>query len=122
MAIVFKFPPWVSCFRIMFSPVSLNERFSDLQLDQLNVQAILGIGGFGKVQLVTLVGDRSMSFALKVMTKSHIVETRQQQHILNEKTIMMEANNIFIVKLYKTFKGSVSVLSCVLLFCSFVLC
>jgi len=38
------------------------------------------------------------------MKKHHIVETRQQQHILNERKIMAECNCDFIVKLYKTFK------------------
>lgn len=69
------------------------------------MQATLGIGGFGRVELVTLGDDRTHSFALKVMKKAQIVETRQQQHILNEKQIMLESNCAFIVKLYKTFKG-----------------
>jgi cGMP-dependent protein kinase len=67
--------------------------------------ATLGVGGFGRVELVTLATDQTKSFALKVMKKAQIVETRQQQHIISEKQIMMESNSNFIVKLYKTFKG-----------------
>lgn len=57
------------------------------------------------MELVTLTDNKSVSFALKIMKKAQIVETRQQQHILNEKQIMLESNCNFIVKLYKTFKG-----------------
>ncbi|KPM10667.1 cGMP-dependent protein kinase, isozyme 2 forms cD4/T1/T3A/T3B-like protein [Sarcoptes scabiei] len=66
----------------------------------------LGVGGFGRVELVTLRENKSISFALKIMKKAQIVETRQQQHILNEKRIMLESNCNFIVKLYKTFKDN----------------
>lgn len=41
-----------------------------------------------------------------MMKKQHIVETKQQTHIINERQIMMEANNAFVVKLYKTYKDA----------------
>lgn len=83
----------------------LEEQFESIKLSDLRVVSTLGVGGFGRVELVTLSSDSQRSFALKVMKKAQIVETRQQQHILSEKTIMMEANCPFIVKLFKTFKG-----------------
>uniref|UniRef100_A0A8D8Y431 cGMP-dependent protein kinase n=1 Tax=Cacopsylla melanoneura TaxID=428564 RepID=A0A8D8Y431_9HEMI len=82
----------------------LNEEFRSLRLSDLRVITTLGVGGFGRVELVQIAGDSSRSFALKQMKKSQIVETRQQQHIMSEKEIMGEANCDFIVKLYKTFK------------------
>lgn len=82
----------------------LNEEFRSLRLSDLRVITTLGVGGFGRVELVQIAGDPSRSFALKQMKKSQIVETRQQQHIMSEKEIMGEANCDFIVKLYKTFK------------------
>lgn len=82
----------------------INEQFRDVSLSDLRVLATLGVGGFGRVELVQIVSDPSRSFALKQMKKSQIVETRQQQHIMSEKEIMGEANCQFIVKLYKTFK------------------
>ncbi|KAM8716277.1 hypothetical protein ACLKA7_003201 [Drosophila subpalustris] len=82
----------------------INEEFRDLNLTDLRVIATLGVGGFGRVELVQTNGDSSRSFALKQMKKSQIVETRQQQHIMSEKEIMGEANCQFIVKLFKTFK------------------
>ncbi|XP_050488533.1 cGMP-dependent protein kinase, isozyme 2 forms cD5/T2 isoform X3 [Bombus huntii] len=82
----------------------LNEEFRDLRLQDLRPLATLGVGGFGRVELVQIVGDSSRSFALKQMKKAQIVETRQQQHIMSEKRIMGEADCDFVVKLFKTFK------------------
>nr|ACX46913.1 cGMP-dependent protein kinase foraging protein [Mythimna separata] len=82
----------------------LNEEFANLRLSDLRIIATLGIGGFGRVELVQIQSDSSRSFALKQMKKAQIVETRQQQHIMSEKEIMSEMNCEFIVKLYKTFK------------------
>lgn len=82
----------------------INEEYRDVRLTDLRVIATLGVGGFGRVELVQLQNDNSRSFALKQMKKSQIVETRQQQHIMSEKEIMGEANCQFIVKLFKTFK------------------
>lgn len=50
-------------------------------------QATLGVGGFGRVELVTFKKkvDDVKSFALKIMKKKQIMETRQQTHILSEK-------------------------------------
>lgn len=82
----------------------INEEFRDVKLADLRILATLGVGGFGRVELVQIAGDPTRSFALKQMKKSQIVETRQQQHIMSEKEIMGEANCDFIVKLFKTFK------------------
>ncbi|XP_020296618.1 cGMP-dependent protein kinase, isozyme 2 forms cD5/T2 isoform X2 [Pseudomyrmex gracilis] len=82
----------------------LNEEFRDVRLQDLRTIATLGVGGFGRVELVQIAGDSTRSFALKQMKKAQIVETRQQQHIMSEKRIMSEADCDFVVKLYKTFK------------------
>ncbi|XP_069699973.1 cGMP-dependent protein kinase, isozyme 2 forms cD4/T1/T3A/T3B isoform X2 [Periplaneta americana] len=82
----------------------INEEFREVKLSDLRILATLGVGGFGRVELVQIAGDPTRSFALKQMKKNQIVETRQQQHIMSEKEIMGEANCEFIVKLFKTFK------------------
>ncbi|THD25739.1 cGMP-dependent protein kinase 1 [Fasciola hepatica] len=79
-------------------------QFSETQLADLELVSTIGLGGFGRVLLVTLKKDKRQSFALKKLKKQYIVETRQQEHILNEKSILLEADNDFIVKLHKTFK------------------
>jgi len=82
-----------------------DEEFRNLKLSDLRIIATLGVGGFGRVELVMVAGDqKKRSMALKQMKKSQIVETRQQQHIMSEKEIMEESDSHFIVKLYKTFK------------------
>ena len=47
---------------------------------------------------VQVNGDTSKTYALKILKKHHIVETRQQEHIMNEKKIMIEARSDFIVR------------------------
>ncbi|KAL3316122.1 hypothetical protein Ciccas_005236 [Cichlidogyrus casuarinus] len=70
--------------------------------DEYNIIAILGVGGFGRVELVHAKGDTSRSFAIKRMRKSHIVKTRQQDHVLSEKRILLSIDHPFICKLYAT--------------------
>lgn len=77
---------------------------ANVQLADLNWIATLGVGGFGRVELVTAGDNNNESFALKKMKKSDIGDSKQQQHILNEKSIMEDCESPFIVRLYKTFK------------------
>ncbi|XP_059170434.1 cGMP-dependent protein kinase 1-like isoform X2 [Physella acuta] len=89
------------------SPVAdrpVSKEFENITLDDLQLVTTLGMGGFGRVELVQLIKDKSKTFALKCLKKKHIVETRQQEHIYSEKKIMMEADSTFITKLHKTFR------------------
>uniref|UniRef100_A0A1I8GQY6 cGMP-dependent protein kinase n=1 Tax=Macrostomum lignano TaxID=282301 RepID=A0A1I8GQY6_9PLAT len=81
-----------------------SEEFCGLALRDLYIVATLGVGGFGRVELVRINNDNNRSFALKQLKKQHIVETRQQEHVMNERSILADTNCEFIVKLYKTFK------------------
>ncbi|KAL0965298.1 hypothetical protein UPYG_G00279420 [Umbra pygmaea] len=80
--------------------------FSSVSLTDFHVICTLGLGAFSRVELVHLKNDTSRSFALKVLKKRHIVDTRQQGHILSERRIMMEAHSPFMVRLYRTFRDS----------------
>ena len=42
--------------------------------------------------------DEYKTYALKCLKKHHIVETKQEEHIMNEKRIMTESSCDFIVK------------------------
>jgi cGMP-dependent protein kinase len=88
----------------MLAEPKIDERFANIDLKSIKIITTLGMGGFGRVDLVTIGDDKTKSYALKVMKKCQIVETRQEQHIINEKRIMMESDSAFIVKLYRTFK------------------
>ncbi|KAM9727548.1 cGMP-dependent protein kinase 1 isoform 1-T1 [Menidia menidia] len=83
-----------------------NAFFFNLSLVDFNIIDTLGVGGFGRVELVQLKSDESKTFAMKILKKRHIVDTRQQEHIRSEKLIMQEAHSDFIVRLYRTFKDS----------------
>uniref|UniRef100_A0A8R1XV56 cGMP-dependent protein kinase n=1 Tax=Onchocerca volvulus TaxID=6282 RepID=A0A8R1XV56_ONCVO len=82
------------------------KEFADLQLKNLKRIVTLGIGGFGRVELVCINGDKMRTFALKALKKKHIVDTRQQEHIFAERNIMMETRSDWIVRLYTTFRDA----------------
>ncbi|CDI97782.1 cGMP dependent protein kinase [Echinococcus multilocularis] len=79
---------------------------SNLHLTDLERVAVIGQGGFGRVELVRPISDHSIAFALKRMKKVHIVETKQQDHVHSEKQILMSVDNCFICKLFKTFRDN----------------
>ncbi|KAM4591084.1 cGMP-dependent protein kinase 2 isoform 3-T3 [Odontesthes bonariensis] len=72
---------------------------------ELEVIATLGMGGFGRVELVKLK-DENTTFALKCIKKKHIVDTRQQEHIYSEKNILQQTNSAFIIRLFRTFRDN----------------
>ncbi|XP_030000325.1 cGMP-dependent protein kinase 2 [Sphaeramia orbicularis] len=78
---------------------------SSRPFDHLDVIATLGVGGFGRVELVK-VKSKDVTFALKVIKKKHVVENRQEEHIHSERKILTEARSPFVVKLYRTFKDN----------------
>uniref|UniRef100_A0A8C1TVG6 cGMP-dependent protein kinase n=1 Tax=Cyprinus carpio TaxID=7962 RepID=A0A8C1TVG6_CYPCA len=73
-------------------------------LKELQAVATLGMGGFGRVELVKLKNSEDTAFALKCIKKKHIVDTRQQEHIYSEKDILQQTNSNFIVRLFRTFR------------------
>lgn len=79
------------------SPPAASE-FAQLRLGDLDVVATLGIGGFGRVELVQCSFDRTQTFALKCLKKQHIVNTLQQEHIYSERNIMMSCRSPFIAR------------------------
>ncbi|KAH8874419.1 cGMP-dependent protein kinase, isozyme 2 forms cD4/T1/T3A/T3B [Schistosoma japonicum] len=80
--------------------------FKSLQLTDLKVLSTLGAGGFGRVELVCIANDKTKTYALKKMKKQHIVETKQEEHVMNERNIMLRTDSDFIVRLCKTFKDN----------------
>ena len=78
--------------------------FEDLRLNDLEILATLGVGGFGRVELVQLASSKKLgegfpkTFALKCLKKKHIVDTQQQEHVYSEKKIMMNCKNKFITR------------------------
>ena len=74
------------------------KEFIDISLDDLEVIATLGVGGFGRVELVKSRNRPGSAFALKCLKKQHIVETQQQEHVFSEKNILMSCKHNFITR------------------------
>ncbi|XP_074594217.1 cGMP-dependent protein kinase, isozyme 1-like [Brevipalpus obovatus] len=84
--------------------------YDNLSLDQLELITTLGIGGFGRVDLVRVKSDPNQVYALKSCSKMFIRSTQQQDHINNERIVQKIASrHQFIVKLYRTFKDETHV-------------
>ncbi|KFQ27920.1 cGMP-dependent protein kinase 2 [Mesitornis unicolor] len=80
-------------------------QFPPSPFQNLEVVTTLGVGGFGRVELVK-VKNENMAFAMKCIKKKHVVDTKQQEHIYSEKKILEQICSPFIIKLYRTFKDS----------------
>ncbi|XP_065592697.1 cGMP-dependent protein kinase 2 isoform X3 [Cyrtonyx montezumae] len=80
-------------------------QFPSSPFQNLEVVTTLGVGGFGRVELVK-VKNENVAFAMKCIKKKHVVDTKQQEHIYSEKKILEQICSPFIVKLYRTFKDS----------------
>lgn len=71
----------------------------DISFDDLELKSTLGCGAFGRVKLCRLKsGDQY--YALKCQSKSKIVESGLQEHVLNEMRVMRKINHPFIARLY----------------------
>ncbi|CAI4231821.1 unnamed protein product [Auanema sp. JU1783] len=82
---------------------SISDEANAVEFNSLKIVTTLGMGGFGRVELVK---GYERVYALKVMNKAHIVETKQENHVVSERKILMETNCDFIVRLYKTFRDA----------------
>lgn len=70
--------------------------YEHLRLKELKLIGVLGVGGYGRVELVQYKNDRT--FALKCLKKYEMVEQQQQKHVFNEKEIMLACESPFIVR------------------------
>ncbi|KAL0050057.1 hypothetical protein WJX82_003639 [Trebouxia sp. C0006] len=74
-----------------------------IQLKELKKIALLGAGAFGQVFLVK---HNTKYYALKCLSKAHVLETGLQAHVKREKEIQAECNSYFMVNLEASFKDS----------------
>ena len=112
-----------------YEEVPTNVKFTNIvktKLHQFKTIGVLGIGAFGRV---TLVEDpngtkelnkhidpndekqetKYCTYALKRIRKNRVLETGQQEHIVNEKKIMAALNSNFCGKLFGTYKDQLNV-------------
>jgi serum/glucocorticoid-regulated kinase 2 len=64
-----------------------SEKESKVTPDDFNLIKVIGRGSFGKVMLVTLKGDESKVYALKVLIKAAIIERNQVEHTIAEREV-----------------------------------
>lgn len=81
-----------------------SSKYDHIRLKELKLIGILGIGGYGRVELVQYKGRET--FALKCLKKYEMLEQQQQKHVFNEKEIMFSCDSPFIVRLYRTFRDN----------------
>lgn len=79
------------------------KRYDTYKLTDFNRVATLGVGGFGRVDLVQHRTTKE-TYALKALKKQHVVDTKQQEHVVSEASIMKTCRSPFVVRLYKTYK------------------
>ena len=70
---------------------------SERKLTDYKLLKIIGTGTFGKVYLA-LLGEQPI--AVKSLKKSSVIQLKQVDHIKNEKNILAEIDNPFIVNMY----------------------
>lgn len=73
-----------------------------IKRDELKTLGLLGCGGFGAVDLVQHTVSKE-TYALKALSKGHVVKCRMQKSVMQEKTIQYMCDSPFIVKLYECF-------------------
>ncbi|CAH1108714.1 unnamed protein product [Psylliodes chrysocephalus] len=83
--------------------VKLSE-FSNLDLDEFDVIQTLGLGAYGRVQLIQHCRQKSLVFALKYIKKSEVKKPAQQQQVYNEKILHTSCNSPFITRMYRSFR------------------
>ncbi|CAH2074102.1 unnamed protein product, partial [Iphiclides podalirius] len=84
----------------------VKSEYEFVELKDLEIVGTMGVGGFGRVELVQYKPQPSLTFALKCLKKVDMVQQQQQEHAYNEKNIMMLCNSPFICRLYRTFKDN----------------
>jgi RAC serine/threonine-protein kinase len=71
--------------------------------DDFTLVKLIGKGNFGKVMLVTLNASGE-TFAMKVLSKKHIVESNEIEHTMSECSILQRLSHPFLIKLHYAFQ------------------
>eukprot|EP00814_Leptocylindrus_danicus_P010183 CAMPEP_0116016618 /NCGR_PEP_ID=MMETSP0321-20121206/7583_1 /TAXON_ID=163516 /ORGANISM="Leptocylindrus danicus var. danicus, Strain B650" /LENGTH=743 /DNA_ID=CAMNT_0003486701 /DNA_START=176 /DNA_END=2407 /DNA_ORIENTATION=- len=86
------------------------KKMLQISLGDLKLHKMLGEGSFGKVFLVTLrSGSDKTPYALKMMNKKQLIQSRQVNNVKGEKGIMMSFDHPFIINLLATFQDECSI-------------
>eukprot|EP00835_Amoeboradix_gromovi_P001043 NODE_41_length_29768_cov_0.533924.p6 type:complete len:363 gc:universal NODE_41_length_29768_cov_0.533924:26576-27664(+) len=75
-----------------------------ITMEDFELMKVIGKGSFGKVMQVKKK-DTGRVYAMKIIKKSHIVETDEVEHTLAERQVLAKINNPFIVSLKFSFQS-----------------
>ena len=82
------------------------DTITGVRLEELQMVSFLGAGSFGNVTLVRSTKDRSLTFALKQVSKHFMVEKRMVQDVKMERATLMTCRHPFIVHLHTTYQDA----------------
>ena len=68
---------------------------SNVKTDELAIGALLGAGTYGRVRVAS-TPDGKQAFALKSIIKSHIQDSKEVEHLLNERAILLCLDHPFL--------------------------
>jgi len=85
--------------------VTKHKDFENIAFTDLDIKGTLGCGAFGRVKLAKHKSTGNC-FALKCLTKTDIVANNLQEHIVNERNVMLELSHTFILKLHNSYKDT----------------
>ena len=74
-----------------------------IQLCELRTLSTLGVGAFGRVKLVVHTPTET-PFAMKCLCKGQVLQYNQQDHVVNEKSILAMCSHPFLPRLAATFQ------------------
>lgn len=82
-----------------------DEDGTNVSLDDFELLAVLGRGGFGKVMQVRHKGSNAI-YAMKILKKSELCRKRQVERTQTERTILANVRHPFIVQLHYAFQNA----------------
>lgn len=87
-----------------FKTDNINEQQKQviIQKNNFNFLYCIGKGGFGKVWKVQMKKN-GQYYAMKEMAKARIISKRSVDSVLNERIILSELKNSFLVNMYYAF-------------------
>lgn len=88
---------------IMTASLFIKRGSSTMTLRDLKVKRVLGVGAFGKVNLVKSKTDGKL-YAIKAQGKANVVEHDFKEKLLTEYRMMQELNHPFIVQCFQSFQ------------------
>ncbi|XP_056631282.1 cGMP-dependent protein kinase, isozyme 1-like [Diorhabda sublineata] len=96
--------------RLKSEPITAVEKmiseYPNLNLDDFKILQTLGLGAYGRVQLIQHNRHKNMVFALKYIKKVEIKKKTHQTQVYNEKKLHSMCNSPFITRMYRSFKTS----------------